>query len=903
MNFRDLKLRVRASIAPRRIEHELDEELTFHLERETQKHLANGLSPAEARTRALARFGSVPLAADQCRDARGTAFVDGCVRDILYAFRMSRRAPLAALTIVTTVALGLGLVAVVFTLFNLVMFRVDAVRNPGELFAVERPRSPDGERVRFTLPQYEALRRETNVFSDAFAMLPDIDSRIDGRMMAGTLVTGNFFQVLGVNAALGRTLAPDDDERFAGRPVVVLSHRGWSIRFASDPAVIGRSLLVNGFSYVIVGVMPEGFRGLSIGPPDYWAPLSLLGQFRRIHAGREDTIGIDIVGRLKPKLSRQTALAGLAVWDSGRTGGGAVDRRRVNITLEPRQGTAAQPAEVLLVFTPLFFAFGLILMIGCANVANLLLARAVSRQREIGVRLSLGASRQRIIRQLITESLLLALASAALGFVISRVVLKGTIYAVTSTMPPDLSENVRISAITADWRVMVFLVAGAILSTVFFGLAPALQATRVELVRAVRGEVTRDSRPSRARNVLIGVQVTASALLLICSAVFLRSALASSTVDSGMRTTDTVIVEIVNESFRDAMVQAVIAEPAVTAVAASWPDALGRPRIAFAEAPAFAEATADKPATGGASGETAAGRSTLAYRFVSPEYFSVLGIDVLRGRGFTQAERTANAAVAVVSDAVSRQLWPKSDAVGRVLHLEPDPNSETRRLDEPPLPLRTFIVVGVVRDVAGFRIADFKEAGVYVPTSPAAAETSLTVRVHGDPEQARRALLQRLTAIDPNMGQVVTMRTLARMETYFLQIAFWLTLVLGGLALVLTLSGLYSVLSYLVEQRMKEFGVRMALGATTRNVGGLVLSQSVRPVGLGLIAGSGLAWGLAIVLMSTPAASQIGNIVHVFDPVAYAASLACILTACALAALIPALRAARIDPMKTLRQE
>jgi putative ABC transport system permease protein len=881
MNFRDLKLRLHGVIARRRIERDLDEELSFHLERETQKHIADGLSPAEARARARARFGSVALAADECRDARGTAFIDDCVRDSLYALRTFRRAPLAALTIVATVALGLGLVAVVFTFFNIFMFRVDAVRNPGELFAVERPRDPDGNSVPFTLPEYEALRRETNVFSDAFAMR-SIDSRVDGRMMAGTLVTGNFFQALGVTAALGRTLTPDDDKPFAGRPVVVLSHRGWSTRFESDPAVIGRSLLINGFSYTIVGVMPEGFRGLVMGAPDYWAPLSLVGQFRGLVEGGREDASIAIVGRLKPGLPRQTALAGLAVWDSG-TAAGTVDRRRTNITLEPRQGTLPQPMEVLLLFAPLFFAFGLILMIGCANVANLLLARAVSRQREIGVRLSLGASRPRIVRQLLTESMMLALVSAALGFLISRVVLNSTIYAVRSTMAPEIAENVRIGAVAADWRVMAFLLAGAILSTVFFGLAPALQATRVELVRAVRGEVTNDAGPSRARNVLISIQVTASALLLICSAVFLRSALAASTVDPGMRTADTVVIEIVNEPFRTAMLQAVHAEPAVTAVAASWPGALGN-RVGFAEA--------------------TAGRSSVAYRFVSPEYFSVLGIDVLRGRGFTQAERTADAAVAVVSDAVARQLWPKLDAVGQVLHLEPDPNSKTQRVDEPPLPSRMFTVVGVVRDVAGFRVPDFQEAtGVYVPTSAATAETSLTVRVHGDPEQARRALLQRLTAIDPNMGEVRTMRTIARMETYLLQIAFWLTLVLGGLALVLTLSGLFSVLSYLVEQRKKEIGVRMALGATTRDVAGSVLSQSVRPVGFGLIAGSGSAAGLATVLMATPVASEIGGIVHVFDPVAYAASLACIVIACVLAALMPALRAARIDPMKTLRQE
>jgi predicted permease len=822
---------------------------------------------------------------------RATAFIEDGGRDIVYAFRAFRRAPLSALTIVATVALGLGLVTVVFTFFNTFIFRVDKVLNPSELFGVERPRSPAGDRVRFTRPDYEALRHETSVFSDAFAMLPDVDSRIDGRMMAGTLVTGNFFQVLGVGAALGRTLTPADDERFAGQPVVVISHAAWTRLFASDPAVIGRGLIVNGFPYQIVGVMPEGFRGLDVGTPDYWAPLALLGQVRPIHAGREDSVGIDIVGRLKPGLSRATALAGLVVWDSGRIGGRAADRRPPNITLEPRRGTLPQPGEALLLFTPLFFAFGLILFIGCANVTNLLLARAVSRQREIGVRLALGASRRRIVRQLLTESLLLALASAAVGFAISRGVLAAAIYAATRTMPPEIAELVQLNMPGVDWRIAVFLVSGAMVSTIFFGLAPALQATRLELVRAMRGEILRDSRPGRARNVLIGVQVTASALLLVCSAVFLRSALAAATVDPGMRTADTVIVEIVNEPSRNAMVQAVIAEPLVASVAAVWPDLLGRPRVASAEAPP--DAALASPAV----------KSTVAYKFASPEYFNVLDIEILRGRAFTQADRSANAAVVVVSETVARQLWPDRDAVGQILRLDPDPNSETRRIDEPPLPARTLMVVGVARDVAGFRFAGFKEAGIYVPIDAGHAKTSLTARVHGDPDQARRALLQRLTAIDPNMGQIMTMRTVARIETYLLQIAFWSTLVLGGLALVLTLSGLFSVLSCLVEQRTKEIGVRMALGATAPNIGGMVLQQSVRPVGLGLVFGAGLAAALGIVLMSTPAASAIGASVRVFDPVAYAASLIVIVAACGLAALVPALRAARIDPIAALRQD
>jgi len=282
----------------------------------------------------------------------------------------------------------------------------------------------------------------------------------------------------------------------------------------------------------------------------------------------------------------------------------------------------------------------------------------------------------------------------------------------------------------------------------------------------------------------------------------------------------------------------------------------------------------------------------------------VLDIPVVRGRAFTPAERTSNVSVAIVSATAARALWPNAEAVGQVLHLDLDPSSEARRGDGPPLESRTFTVVGVVRDVAGLRIAPMNKDVVYVPTSPAIPKTSLVARVHGDPELARQKLLDRLTTIDPNMArQVTTLRTLARAETYFLQLAFWLTVVLGGLALALTLSGLFSVLSYVVEQRTREIGVRMALGATTHDVTRLVLAQSFRPVGVGLVLGGGSAAGLARLLLATPAAAPIGEIVHVLDPVAYAVSLLIIIAACLVAASIPATRAARLDPTQALRQE
>jgi hypothetical protein len=236
------------------------------------------------------------------------------------------------------------------------------------------------------------------------------------------------------------------------------------------------------------------------------------------------------------------------------------------------------------------------------------------------------------------------------------------------------------------------------------------------------------------------------------------------------------------------------------------------------------------------------------------------------------------------------------------MRLDPDPKSETRGVDEPSFESRTFTVIGVVRNVAGFRVAPFEQAVVYVPTSATMPRTSLVARVHGDPELARLTLFNRLSGIDPTM-EVGSMRWVTRAETYLLQVAFWLTAGLGGLALALTVSGLFSVLSYLVEQRTREIGVRIALGATTRDVTRLVLSQSIHPVGFGLFIGGGSAFGLAALLLATPAAATIGEIVHVFDPVAYAVSLLIIIAACLVASSIPATRAARLDPTQTLRQE
>jgi putative ABC transport system permease protein len=382
-------------------------------------------------------------------------------------------------------------------------------------------------------------------------------------------------------------------------------------------------------------------------------------------------------------------------------------------------------------------------------------------------------------------------------------------------------------------------------------------------------------------------------LLLICAAVFLRSSWAAATVDPGIRTAGVLGVRVVNEQRRGAILDVLTRDPLVESVAASWPGWLG----GLGGLPAMAQG-ADR-------------KSSVTYEFVSPEYFGVFGIDLVRGRGFIHTERSANAAVAIVSESVARQLWPGVDPVGQVVRVEPNPaapdGAEGPAQDpaDPKLLARSVVVGGVARDVAGFRLgaARLGGAGVYMPITAETAATSLTMHVRGDAERGRHELVDRLAAIDPNMAEISTMQTIARAEVYLLAIPFWLTLILGGLALLLTLSGLFSVLSYLVEQRTREIGVRVALGATSRSIAKLVLSQSARPVGIGLLLGGSLTAALGAVLLATPAAEQIGSSVRLFDPVAYAAGLLWILVTCTCAALIPALRAARIDPVGALRQD
>jgi predicted permease len=903
MTWRDLQLRLRALVLRRRTEQELDEELAFHIEREAHQHIAAGMSRDEALALARLRFGSQPRAADECRDVRGTATIDALARDVVYALRTCRRAPLASLTIVATIALGLALVTVAFTVYNAIFLRVDAVRHPDELVAIERPEQPDMPRggMRSLLPfsrrEYEILRRDSGVLTDAAMTMP-IRPRVEGQSTNGALVTGNFFQMLGVGPALGRTLTPADDDPASGHQVIVLSARGWRRLFQNDPTIVGRSARLDGVPYDVVGVMPADFRGLNVVAPDFWAPFSLASQFSKLYRS-DDTFYTSTIGRLKPGVTREAAEAALTAWASGRTDIRKAPRRAPGrFELYPDRGTM-DPDDYKAQILPIAFSFGLMLLIACANVANMLLARGVSRQREIGVRLSLGASRWRVVRQLLIESLVLAFAAAAFGALLSRLLLEGALSAANAAMSAEAAARVSAAPLSMDWRILLFLVIGAIVSTMLFGLAPALRATRIELVRTMRGDVAKHVHPAVARRALITLQAGGAVLLLISAAVFLQNAFSASRMDFGLRTSDTLTIPIIHEPLRAAMLQEIEHHPAVASVAAAS-GAVGGNYLWYSDV----ETSEPVPEGARPDATEARRRGGANYGFVSPNYFDTLGIDMVQGRAFTDTERTLDAGVAIVSERFARELWPTRSAVGQTIRFEAAPPHDPRDQNAARVPPRSFVVVGVAHDV-GWRAGNrffFLAPGVYVPIDAHSPFTSLAVRVHGDPDTARKALLDRLVAIDPALGDIITLRSTVSTVTFGLWIAFWLTVIVAGLALLVTASGLFSVLSYLVEERKKDIGVRMALGATMRNIAGWVFLQMLMPVSVAIVAGGSLVTPL-VKMIARWSPFDFASMTRVFDPLTFGASVTFIIAVCVLAAAVPALRAARVDPIETLRND
>jgi predicted permease len=595
--------------------------------------------------------------------------------------------------------------------------------------------------------------------------------------------------------------------------------------------------------------------------------------------GSQEPESLSIIGRLRPGLTIRQGEAWLTSWMRGRRADAPERDRPIGSLFLPRATAMPLTPEFVLFFSPIIVAFVLVLLIACADVANMMLARGMARQRELGIRLSLGAARSRLIAQLLTESILLAIPAALAGFVLSRATIGGGVRLMFSTLPAEIAPYIHVLPLAPDVRVFGFMVAAAIAAAILFGLAPAVQATKPNVVQATRGDFDTEFRPQRLRNGLVVGQITVSVLLLICAGILLRGVSRLQQLDIGLKTKGVIRLDLSEQrDTRDLVLAVLRARPDVRLLAAATDPPFGR---RFPTVSAF-DSTGHSHAT--------------FYDFVTASYFPLLEIPIVRGRPFTDLEERSGAAVALVSEGTARAFWPGRDPVGQVIRLAVDTTGPGSRL---LASRRTARVVGVVPNVAlGTIIDPFDSPIVYFPVAPTKTSAPLLVRVSGTPDVVLRRLDLALAQVAPgSIEEIHTLDAYAASGIYPFRAAYWIAGALGGIALLLTLAGVYGVLSYVVAQRRKELGIRVALGASSHAISGLLLGESMRLAAIGLALGSLLALGVARLFAA--------NIVKLstFEPIAFAGGALLVLVSSTLAAYLPARRAARIDPIEALRAE
>jgi predicted permease len=871
--FRRLAVRGRAVFRRADAERELDEELHYHLAREIERNVANGMSPREAALAAQRAFGNVGYHKETMRDAWGLGWLEQLVQDVRYTTRSFRRAPVFVLTVAATIGLGLGLVTTVFTIFNAYVLRPIAVRDPRQLLEVSWL-DRDRQFHRITLDQFEELDRGRRVFSSLLAYRP-ATTQYAGRPVFAQLVTGNFFDMLGARLAIGRALTEQDLVWPAGGAVVVLNYDFWQARLGADSAILGKRLSIRGSAVEVVGVAAKGFGGIGEFPPDLWLPMTVLPLLEPEESFANGAT-LHVVGRLRPGTTEREAQALLGDWARRITVDYGPKNRAVGVHLTPRGTAIPMTAELVAVTLPVAVAFMLVLLIACANVANMMLARGMARQREIGIRLALGAARTRLVRQLMTESVLLAVPAGLIAFAISRLGIDVGLRFMLASLPPEFGQYLRFVPLLPDVRVLAFVLIAAVVAAVAFGLAPAIQSTRPSVVQATRGDFDTPFRSSRIRHALVIGQITVCVLLLVCAGVLLRTARRLERLDVGFTTRNVIQINL-GDSSRAEVIDALRRAPDVTAIAAAAAEPLD------ARLPQT-RVMADRQA------------ARASYTIVSTSYFTVLGIPLLRGRAFSDDEERSRSPVVIVSDGAAQHLWPGKDPIGQTVSIADDSTTTRASALEP---YRRARVIGVARNaVPGWIGVDLMEPVLYYPAPVVARQSHLLLQVSGDVDRVRQRLADQLMG-----GFSGTIREIHRLEDYRavqvypFHVMHWISSALGLIALGLTLTGICGVLSYAVAQRTKEIGIRMALGASASGVVGLVLRQSMRLSLVGIGAGVLLA-----VAVSSFFASRV-QMLNAFDAVGYAAGIVLVLLASILAAYVPSRRAANVDPLEALRHD
>jgi predicted permease len=863
-------------------------EIEAHLELETQELQEQGLSEEEARTAVRRAFGNVTRAEERFYESGRWLWWDHLVQDLRFGLRMLRRSPGFTLVAVLTLALGIGANTTIFSYVNALLLRPPSgVSAPHRLLAVWN-RLPDGGYMQYSYPDYVFYRDHNRVFSGLAAYNSDLERvswRAGGetKLIEGQLVSGNFFSVLGVKPILGRAFLPEEDQVPLRNPVVVLNHKFWQQRLGSDVEVIGRTLTLNGNSFSIVGVTPANFSGIETGfVPDFWVPMMMQRQISPADDLLANRTGywLFVAGRPMPGVTPEQARADLSVLEKQLAQAFPKSNKGWDAAVMSIVGVPAEFREFAVPFTALLMAVvGFVLLIACANIANLLLARASRRTREIAIRSALGAGRGRIIRQMLTESALLSLAAGVVGLWLS--VLAGPL--LLKLKPPMLSFiDLQLGV---DWRALAFMMLVSLVAGLAFGVAPALRSSKVDVVSRLKDENTGSHGRSRLRNVLVTGQVAVCTVLLIGAGLCLRSLMRAASVDPGFQVTNRLNVtldlnilgysESRGRGFYDQLVEGVKALPGVRSASVANHLPLGFASMATAVA---IDGYQPPPGLPGI---------LVGFVGVGPGYFQTMGTPLLRGREFSRQDSRTSPGVAIINETMAQRYWPGQDPIGKQITL-----AFGKR--------QSLEIVGVAATGKYRNLREESQPFMFRPFSQVyEPRAALVVQTGGDPEPMLATVEREIHKLDANLP-VVDAETLAQYMSIPLFVARITGTLLGAfglLALLLTAVGLSGVVAYFVSLRTREIGIHLALGAERRDVLMLVVKQGMRLSLVGVIIGLTAALGVSRVL------SSLLYGIRPTDPVTYI-SVALVLTAVTLlASYLPARRAAKVDPMVALRYE
>ncbi|HEX6497395.1 MAG TPA: ABC transporter permease [Acidobacteriaceae bacterium] len=920
---------LRSLFQRRQIYSDLAEEIQQHLAEKVEALIAEGMSRKDAEYAAKREFGNIARIEESGHEPWMWPRAESLLADIRFALRILLRDAGFTTVAILALALGIGVNTSAFTAYKAIVARSLDARDPGSMVDIALTRHAGDFDPEFSYPDYKVYRDNLHSFSGVIAqrmerltltqaggiqrqlrssggtqflkfLLPH--PNVGGAEFATTfIVSENYFSVLGVAAVRGRTFEGGDGKELAASPSVLISENYWQRRFAGDPSILGKVVRLNGAAFTIIGITPHDFVGTSVITPDFWVPLNLLPLVHPNDNGLRDRENqcCRLYARLAPGVSIRQAQAEMTV---------LADHLR---TLHDPHSELSKPATVRLwpgspfgrtmdsglkfAIVLIMVAVGMVLAIACANVASLQLARAASRQNELCLRLSLGATRRRLVRQLLTESALLGLIAGIVALLFTWALLKVSVTMAAQAIPAEYGSLVL--HVTPDIEIFAHVFAISLIAGILFGLAPALESSRMALSSAANNSTgSSPGRSRRLRHSLIAVQVAASLVLMISGSMLIRSSRHALITETGYDNKHIVDLDIqfpgstnYTAQRRLALVRELrnrlAALPGISSISA------GRPPDGQGIRVAAVSINRDKPSAHNTKG-------FLYYTYVQPNYLQTLGIPLLFGRTF-QTEAGQPESSVILSESAAQQLWPGQNPIGRTLRLNTDEQFHGKNELLPDGV--AYQVIGVARDTRGVELDGSDSRQVYIPMpEDRIQDYPLLFRTSADPAQSITAIGAILSSLDPDLVVgAATLDELLHQTPAFLVpgLAASIASVIGLIGLLLASMGIFGTVSYIVVLRTREVGIRMALGAKKRDILGLILRESTQPVLVGLLVGIALAVGASYLLRGV----LYG--LNTVDAVSFVGVSLLFLAIALLAAYVPSRRAMRIDPMVALRYE